>query len=111
MIPFIDLDAQQKRIRPQLDAAIARVLDRGVYIMGPEVAELEAALCEFVGSKHCITVSNGTGALVASYMALGIGPGDAVITTPFTFFATVEAIMMVGATPVFADIDPKTYNI
>lgn len=111
MIPFIDLKAQQARIKPQIDAAIARVLDHEIYIMGPEVAELETALCEFVGSKHCITVSNGTDALVASYMALGVGPGDAVITTPFTFFATVEAIMMVGATPVFADIDPRTFNI
>lgn len=111
MIPFIDLKTQQDRIRPEIDAAIARVLDHGKYIMGPEVAELEAALCEFVDAKHCITVSNGTDALVASYMALGVGPGDAVITTPFTFFATVEAIMMVGATPVFADIDPATFNI
>lgn len=79
--------------------------------MGPEVKELEAALCDFVGAKHCISVSNGTDALIAAYMALGVGPGDAVITTPFTFFATVEAIMMVGATPVFADIDPATFNI
>ncbi len=111
MIPFIDLQAQQRLIKPQLDAAIARVLDHGIYIMGPEVTELEKALCEFVGAKHCITVSNGTDALVAAYMALGVGPGDAVITTPFTFYATVEAIQIVGATPVFADVDPNTFNI
>ncbi len=111
MIPFIDLAAQQNRIKPQIDAAIQRVLTHGKYIMGPEVLELETKLCDFVNAKHCITVSNGTDALVAAYMALGVGPGDAVITTPFTFFATVEAIMAVGATPVFADIDPTTYNI
>jgi UDP-2-acetamido-2-deoxy-ribo-hexuluronate aminotransferase len=111
MIPFIDLAAQQARIKPQIDAAIARVLEHGKYIMGPEVAQLENDLCEFVGSKHCITVSNGTDALIAALMALKIGPGDAVITTPFTFFATVEAIMFVGATPVFADIDSATFNI
>ncbi|MDC0265901.1 DegT/DnrJ/EryC1/StrS family aminotransferase [Mariniblastus sp.] len=111
MLPFIDLATQQARIRPQIDAAIARVLDHGKYIMGPEVAQLENELCEFVGSKHCITVSNGTDALIASLMALEFGPGDAVITTPFTFFATVEAIMSVGATPVFADIDPHTFNV
>ena len=110
MIPFIDLQAQQRLIKPQLDAAIARVLDHGIYIMGPEVTELEKALCEFVGAKHCITVSNGTDALVAAYMALGVGPGDAVITTPFTFYATVEAIQIVGATPVFADVDPQPYG-
>ena len=111
MIPFIDLAAQQAHIKPQIDAAIARVLEHGKYIMGPEVGQLEAALCEFVGSKHCITMSNGTDALIAALMALGIGPGDAVITTPFTFFATIEAIMFVGATPVFADIDIDTFNI
>ena len=111
MIPFIDLAAQQARIRPQVDEAIARVLSHGKYIMGPEVAELEDKLCDFVGSRHCITMSNGTDALVAALMALGIGPGDGVITTPFTFFATVESILFVGATPIFADIDPATFNI
>jgi UDP-2-acetamido-2-deoxy-ribo-hexuluronate aminotransferase len=111
MIPFIDLAAQQERIKPQLEAAIAGVLAHGKYIMGPEVKELETAMCEFTGSKHCISMSNGTDALVAAYMALGVGPGDAVITTPFTFFATIEAIQILGATPVFADIDPQTFNI
>lgn len=110
-IPFIDLNAQQQRIRSQLDASIARVMDHGKYIMGPEIAELESALCNYTGSKHCITVSNGTDAIVAALMAYDVGPGDAIITTPFTFFATIEAIMMLGATPVFADIDLDTFNI
>lgn len=110
-IPFIDLKARHDQIRPEIDAAIARVLDHGQFIMGPEVAQLEEELCKFVGSKHCISMSNGTDALVAALMALGVGVGDAVITTPFTFFATVEAIMILGATPVFADIDPATFNI
>ena len=111
MIPFIDLAAQQQRIRPQIDSAIARVLDHGKYIMGAEVAQLESDLCQFSGAKHCISVSNGTDALIAALQAYGVGPGDAVITTPFTFFATVEAIMFVGATPVFCDIDPDTMNL
>ena len=111
MIPFIDLQAQQDRIKPQIDAAIQRVLAHGKYIMGPEVAELENQLADFVGAKHCIGVSNGTDALSMSLMAYDVGPGDAIITTPFTFFATVEAIMLRGATPIFADIDPQTYNI
>jgi len=111
MIPFIDLAAQQSKIKPEIDAAIARVLEHGIYIMGPEVAQLESDLCKFVGSKNCISVSNGTDALVAVLQAYNVGPGDAIITTPFTFFATVEAIMFVGATPVFADIDPDTFNL
>lgn len=111
MIPFIDLATQQVRIKPEIDAAIQRVLAHGQYIMGPEVGLLEQALKDFSGSQHCITVSNGTDALIAALMAYDIGPGDAVITTPFTFFATVEAIMVLGATPVFADIDPQTLNI
>jgi len=111
MIPFIDLAAQQARIKPEIDAAIARVLEHGKYIMGPEVTELEVKLCEFVGSKHCISMSNGTDALIAALMALDIGPGDAVITTPFTFFATIEAICFVGAVPVLADISIDTFNI
>ena len=111
MMPFIDLAAQQSRIKPQIDTAIAKVLSHGKYIMGPEVAQLEADLCDFVGAKHCITVSNGTDALIAALQAYEVGLGDAIITTPFTFFATVEAIMFVGATPVFADIDADTFNI
>ncbi len=108
---FIDLDAQQKRIRPQIDAAIKRVLDHGQYIMGPEVSQLEQMLAEFVGVKHAIGCSSGTDALLLPLLAYGVGPGDAVFTTPFTFFATCEMIALTGATPVFVDIDPVTFNI
>lgn len=108
---FIDLQSQQERIRPQLEAAIRGVLDHGQYIMGPEVAELERRLAEFVGVRHAIACSSGTDALLLALMALGIGPGDAVFTSPFTFFATCETIVLVGATPIFVDIDPATFNI
>lgn len=108
---FIDLNAQQQRIRPQIDAAIQRVLDHGQYIMGPEVAELERMLAEFVGSRHAIGCSSGTDALLLPLMAYGVGPGDAVFTSPLTFFATCEMIALLGATPVFVDIDPVTFNI
>jgi UDP-2-acetamido-2-deoxy-ribo-hexuluronate aminotransferase len=108
---FIDLKAQQQRIRPQIDAAIKRVLDHGQYIMGPEVFELEEKLAAFTGAKHCITVASGTEALLISLMALGIGPGDEVITTPFTFVSTAEVIVLLGATPVFVDIETDTCNI
>ena len=108
---FIDLKAQQDRIRPQLDAALSRVLDHGRYIMGPEITELEAELARLCGSKHCIACASGTDALLLGLLAYGVGPGDAVITTPFTFFATAEMIALTGATPVFADIDPDTYNM
>ncbi len=111
MIPLIDLKQQQARIRPELDAAIAKVLDHGRYIMGPEVQELEEQLAAFAGTEHCIACSSGTDALLLPLMAWGIGPGDAVFTTPFTFFATVEVIALLGASPVFVDIDPDTYNI
>lgn len=110
-IAFIDLAAQQKRIRADLDARMARVLDHGQYIMGPEVPEFEQKLAAFVGSKHCISMANGTDALMIAMMALGIGRGDEVITPAFTFFATAETIAILGATPVFVDIDPSTYNI
>lgn len=108
---FIDLKAQQERIRSELDAAIARVLDHGQYIMGPEVSALEKRLAEFAGSKHCISCSSGTDALLLPLLAYEIGPGDAVFTTPFTYFATPEAIALTGATPVFVDIQSDTYNI
>ncbi|MDG5467689.1 DegT/DnrJ/EryC1/StrS family aminotransferase [Deltaproteobacteria bacterium IMCC39524] len=108
---FIDLKAQQKLIRPQIDAAIQKVLDHGQYIMGPEVGELESLLAEFTGVKHCIGVANGTDALLMALMAYGVGPGDAIFTTPFTFVATGEVISLLGATPVFVDIDPRTFNI
>lgn len=110
-IPFIDLAAQQAIIRPQLERGMESVLRHGQYIMGPEVAELEEKLAGYVGVKHCITASSGTDTLLIALMALGIGPGDEVITSPFTFIATGEMIALAGAKPVFVDIDPRTYNI
>lgn len=108
---FIDLAAQQKRIRDKIDARIASVLDHGDYIMGPEVAELETQLADFCGAKHVVSCANGTDALVLALMALSVGQGDAVIVPSFTFAASAEAPCLVGATPVFADIDPHTYNM
>ncbi len=108
---FIDLKAQQNKIRATIEANINKVLDHGQYIMGPEVAEFEERLADYVGVKHCIGVSSGTDALLIAMMALGIGQGDEVITTPFTFIATGEMIALLGAKPVFVDIDAKTFNI
>lgn len=110
-LPFIDLAAQQHSIRPLLEQRIETVLRHGQYIMGPEVRELETRLEAYTGAKHCITVASGTEALLISMMALGIGPGDEVITTPFTFVATAEVIVLLGAKPVFIDIEPDTCNI
>lgn len=110
-IQFIDLKKQYQELKSSIDARIHRVLDHGQYIMGPEVAELEAKLCEYTGAKHCITVASGTEALLISLMAMGIKPGDEVITTPFTFVATAEVIVLLGAKPVFVDIEPDTCNI
>lgn len=110
-IPFIDLKSQYKALEENIKSRINTVLEHGQYVMGPEVAELEAKLAEFVGVKHCISASSGTDTLMIAMMALGIGPGDEVITSPFTFIATGEMIALIGATPVFVDIDPKTYNI
>ena len=108
---FIDLKAQQARIKPQLDAAIARVLAHGQYILGPEVGELEEKLAACTGAKHCITVANGTDALQIAQMALGIGRGDEVITPGFNYIATAETAALLGAMPVYVDIDPRTYNL
>jgi len=108
---FIDLAKQQQRIKEKLDANIQKVLAHGQYIMGPEVKELETKLAAYVGAKHAVGCASGTDALLMALMALDIGPGDAVFTTPFTFIATAEVISLLGATPVFVDIDPKTYNI
>ena len=110
-IPFIDLKAQYQALKPQVQERIDAVLSHGQYILGPEVAELEEKLCSFTGAKHCITVASGTDALLVSLMALGIGPGDEVITTPFTFVATAEVVVLVGAKPVFVDVEPDTCNI
>lgn len=108
---FIDLKTQYQALRSDIAGRIQTVLDHGQYIMGPEVAELEQKLAAYTGARHCITVSSGTEALIISLMALGIGRGDEVITTPFSFIATAEAIVLIGATPVFADIDPTTCNL
>ena len=110
-IPFIDLKTQYQALKPQIDTAIHRVLDHGQYIMGPEVKELEDKLATYTDAKHCITCASGTEALLMSLMALGIGPGDEVITPPFTFVATAEVIVLLGATPVFVDVEPDTGNI
>ena len=110
-IPFIDLKSQFKRLEKDINQQIQNVLEHGQYIMGPEIAELEKQLAEFCGAKHAITCSSGTDALSLGLMAYEVGPGDAVFTTPFTFFATAEVIALVGATPVFVDIDPRTFNI
>ncbi len=110
-IPFIDLAAQQARIKDNLDARIQKVLAHGQYIMGPEVAELEAALCAHTGARHCVTCANGTDALLLAMMALGVGDGDAVFVPDFTFAATAEMIPYLAASPVFVDIDPHTYNM
>ena len=107
-IEFTDLKAQYRALQPGIDARIKRVLEHGQYIMGPEVAELESKLAAYTGSRHCITCSSGTEALLIPLMAMGIGPGDEVITTPFTFAATAEMIVLAGATPVFVDIEPDT---
>jgi UDP-2-acetamido-2-deoxy-ribo-hexuluronate aminotransferase len=108
---FIDLNSQYTALRATINHRIQTVLDHGHYIMGPEVAELEERLAAYTGARHCITVASGTEALLISLMALGIGPGDEVITTPFSFIATAEAIVLLGATPVFADIEPDTCNL
>src|SRR5690625_3656140 len=111
VIQFVDLGAQQARIKDEIDAGIQRVLAHGKYILGPEVDELEEKLADFVGSKYCITCANGTDALQIAQMAFGIGPGDEVITPGFTYIATAETVAVLGAKPVYVDIDPRTYNL
>lgn len=111
MIDFIDLKAQQARIKQKVEAGIARVLEHGQYILGPEVSELEEKLADYVGAKYCISVANGTDALQIVQMAFGIGPGDEVITPGFTYIATAETVALLSAKPVYVDIDPKTYNL
>lgn len=110
-IPFIDLKSQYVALKERIAARMQAVLDHGQYIMGPEVKELETALAAHVGVKHCITVSSGTEALLIALMALDLQPGDEVITTPFTFAATAETIVLLGGVPVFVDIEPDTCNI
>ena len=111
MIPFFDLAAQQARLKAEIDANIAKVLAHGKYILGPEVAELEDRLVEYTGAKYCITCANGTDALQIALMALDIGPGDEVITPSFSYIATAEATALLGAKPIYVDVDPHTFNI
>lgn len=108
---FIDLKTQYRHLRESVNARIQKVLDHGQYILGPEVDELEGRLARYVGVKHCVTVASGTDALLVPLMALGLQPGDEVITTPFTFAATAEMVALLGATPVYVDAEPDTANI
>jgi dTDP-4-amino-4,6-dideoxygalactose transaminase len=110
-IPFIDLKTQYQQVEASVKAGIDRVLGHGAYIMGPEIAELEERLSNYCAVRHAVGCASGTDALIMALMAFEIGPGDAVFTTPFTFMATAEAIALLGATPVFVDIDPVTFNI
>jgi len=110
-VEFVDLKTQQARIRPQIDAAMKRVLEHGQYIMGPEVKTLERDLAAFCGAKHAISCSSGTDALLIALMAKGVGPGDAVLCPAFTYTATPESIALLGASPVFVDVDADTFNL
>lgn len=110
-IPFIDLKSQYKALKNSIDSRIHKVLEHGAYVNGPEVVELEQTLAKYVGVKHCLTIANGTDALWVPLMALGIGQGDEVITTAFSFIATAETIVLAGAKPIYVDIDPNTFNI
>jgi UDP-2-acetamido-2-deoxy-ribo-hexuluronate aminotransferase len=111
MIPFIDLAAQQDRLRSEIEAGIARVLAHGQYILGPEVAELEEKLATYTGAAYCISCANGTDAIQIALMALGVGPGDEVITPGFSYIASAEATAILGAKAVYVDIDPVSYNL
>src|SRR5437870_5482019 len=108
---FVDLRTQYRRYQAAIDDHIQDVLDHGHFIMGPEIFELETALASYVGVKHCITVASGTDSLEIALRALDIGPGDEVITVPFTWISTTEVICLVGARPVFVDIEPLTFNL
>jgi dTDP-4-amino-4,6-dideoxygalactose transaminase len=110
-IPFIDIAAQRRRLGTAIDEAVAKVLTHCQFIMGPEVRQLEADLSAFCGARHTVSCSNGTDALIMALMATGVGPGDAVFCPSFTFTATAEAVVVVGASPVFVDVEEKTFNI
>jgi dTDP-4-amino-4,6-dideoxygalactose transaminase len=110
-VRFIDLHAQQRRIRKTVEDRIGEVLDHGQYVMGPEVYALEERLALYAGVKHAVSCASGTDALLMALMAHGVGPGDAVFTSPFTFVATAEVISLLRAVPVFVDIDPASFNM
>lgn len=110
-VPFLDLKPQYKALEAAINQRIQTVLNHGQFILGPEVVECEKALSAYIGSKYCLTAASGTDGLMMVLMALGVGPGDEVITTPFSFFATAEVISLVGATPVFVDIEDEAYNL
>ena len=111
MLPFVDLQSQYKRVAKNVEERVLKVLRSGQYILGSEVRELEGLLCEFAGSRHCVTCASGTDALMIALMAKGIGPGDAIFCPPFTFFATAEVIALLGATAIFVDIEKDSFNI
>src|ERR671938_1168376 len=108
---FIDLKTQYRALKADIDARIQRVLDHGQFILGPEVREMEDKLAAYTGATHCVSVASGTEALLIALMALDIKPGDEVITSPFTFVATAEMIVLLGAKPVFVDVEEDTANI
>jgi UDP-2-acetamido-2-deoxy-ribo-hexuluronate aminotransferase len=110
-IPFIDLGAQRRRLGQRIDEAVLKVIDGGAYVMGPQVRQFELEMAKFGQAKHCLSCANGTEALVLPLMAWNIRPGDAVFCPSFTFAATAEVVPWLGATPVFVDIDPNTYNM
>lgn len=110
-LKFLDLGLQYEQIRDEITQAVTHVLEAQRFVLGPEVEQLEAEIADYVGCRYAVACASGTDALILSLLAIGIGPGDEVITTPFTFVATASAITRVGATPVFADIDPDTYNL
>src|SRR5262245_27555326 len=106
MVPFVDLAAQYRGLKPEIDAAVLRVLESGQYALGPEVGEFERQFASYVGTRHAVAMNSGTSALHLALLAAGIGPGDEVITVPFTFVATAAVIAYVGARPVFVDVEP-----
>ncbi|MGC1453463.1 MAG: aminotransferase class I/II-fold pyridoxal phosphate-dependent enzyme, partial [Candidatus Sulfotelmatobacter sp.] len=110
-VPYLDLKAQYQRIKPEIDAAIARVLDSGQFVLGTEVAEFEQEFAAYCGTAECVALNSGTSALHLALLAVGVGPGDEVITVPFTFVASVAAVVYAGARPVLADIDPRSFTM
>src|SRR6187551_256045 len=111
MIPYLDLKAQYNQIKPEVDAAVARVLESGNFVLGPEVDEFEQRFAEYCDARHCVAVNSGTSALHLALLAAGVGPADEVITVSMTFVATTAAILYVGAKPVFVDVDPLTWTL